>query len=102
MSEPYTPTTARVRGFYRNATAWTFDHDPQPHIAAMMEKQAAEFDRWLAKVKADARSEGQAEAWDEGYDRGHVDGFAADGGPDSTHDNYRSDENPYRNGAGRG
>lgn len=44
MSE-YTPTTEHVRDL------------------ALRLMNAAEFDAWLAKVKAVARREGQAEAW---------------------------------------
>ena len=61
MSE-YTPTTEHVRDL------------------ALRLMNAAEFDRWLAGVKADARREGQAEAWDEGRQAGVDDMIAAEVG----------------------
>lgn len=86
----------RIRAFYANATAWSFDSDAEPHIVALREKQASEFDAWLDRGLAVARREGQAEAWEnaveEAADRGwlHVDAVAD-----------ISDRNPYRNGEDR-
>ena len=87
----------RIRAFYANATAWSFDSDAEPHIVAARERQAAEFARWLDRVRAVARREGQAEAWDEGFEVGTEAGgrLAENGGPDN------DDRNPYRNGEGQ-
>lgn len=53
---------SRVRGIYANATAWNFgDHEDRPDLARMRETQYAEFDRFINKVKADARAEGVRE-----------------------------------------
>lgn len=52
----------RIKAFYANATAWSFDSDAEPHIVAARERQAAEFDAWLAETVRAAK----AEAWDEG------------------------------------
>lgn len=60
----------RIRAFYANATAWSFDSDAEPHIVALREKQAEEFDAWLAGVKADAWEEG-VEAQMYAYGNGH-------------------------------
>ena len=50
MSEqPYTPDTETVREQYAR--------EQPPHIGTVSSK-SAEFDAWLAKVKADARDEG--------------------------------------------
>ena len=72
-----------IREFYANATAWSFDGDAGPHIVAARERQAAEFDRWLARVKS--------EAWDEAVASAYL-----------HEDKYRisieHDPNPYRNG----
>lgn len=84
MSEPYTPDTETVREQYTR--------EQPPHIGTVSSK-CAEFDRWLAGVKADA--------WDEGYSEGHSDGFSASSEPYSSHDNYNVEANPYRNGADR-
>ena len=59
--ESYTPTTNEVRNAYRLSDQ---DIDGSPYLP---EKSDAEFDRWLAGVKADARREGQADAWEQGY-----------------------------------
>lgn len=73
----------RIRAFYVNATAWSFDGDAEPHIMEARERQAAEFDRWLAEVKADA--------WDEGHDA------ATDEAPDGVWpDAWIDAHNPYR------
>ena len=78
MSEDsYVPTTDEVRLKYESAS--------------LGQSASAEFDRWLAGVKADARREGLAEGWDEAVemaaDKGwlHVDAVAD-----------TSDRNPYR------
>lgn len=54
----------RIRAFYANATAWSFDGDAEPHIVEARERQAAEFDAWLDRERAAARREGQAEGWE--------------------------------------
>ena len=60
MSEqPYTPSTVEVRNAYRLSDQ---DLDGSPYLP---EKSDAEFDRWLAGVKA--------EAWAEGYRAGSQD-----------------------------
>lgn len=57
MPRLYTPTTEQVRGF------WASDGKYQPAAKSYDEQEsAAEFDRWLNQVRA--------EAWDEGYDAG--------------------------------
>lgn len=50
MSE-YMPTTGEVRLKYESSS--------------LGQLPAAEFDRWLDRVRAEARCEGKAEAWDE-------------------------------------
>jgi len=55
MSE-YTPTTNDVREFYQGQLEKA---DDGVYMFADEEKSNAEFDRWLAQVKADA--------WDEGH-----------------------------------
>ena len=86
----------RIRAFYANATAWSFDSDAEPHIVAARERQAAEFDAWLDRERAAARREGQAEAWDEcateSEDRGWMHDYAV---------NEMQERNPYRNGEGQ-
>jgi hypothetical protein len=49
----YTPTTEEVRARYQTASRNKFGHRDPKRITD------TEFDRWLAKVRA--------EAWDEGY-----------------------------------
>ena len=64
----YTPTTEEVRLRYSDSRYWGEELD-------------AQFDRWLAEVKA--------EAWEEGYAHGNADAFTE----------ARLDrDNPYRNG----
>ena len=78
MSEqPYTPTTNEVRNAYRLSDQ---DIDGSPYLP---EKSDAEFDRWLAGVKA--------EAWEEGAMQGH----------DDHEFGVEVWTNPYRNGAGQ-
>lgn len=68
------PDTNVMRATY--ATAATYRQSPDPD-------RAAEFDRWLAKVKA--------EAWDEGHDA------ATDAAPDGVWpDAWIGAHNPYR------
>ena len=83
MSE-YTPTTDDVKLRYR-------------FLEANPVESNAEFARWLDRVRAVARREGQAEAWDEGFEVGTEAGgrWAENGGPDN------DDRNPYRNGEGQ-
>jgi hypothetical protein len=54
MSE-YTPTTDDVREFYQGQLV---KGDDDVYMFADEEKSNAEFDRWLAGVKADAWEEG--------------------------------------------
>lgn len=65
MSEPYTPDTDEVRECWASAEVnpdgYTYEGLPVPDEA----EQYAEFDLWLAGVKADA--------WDEGYRAGSQD-----------------------------
>ena len=82
----------RIRAFYANATAWSFDSDAEPHIVAARERQAAEFDAWLDRERAAARREGQAEAWDEGAEACSLNIDYATGPKDEI-------TNPYRTGA---
>ena len=74
MDNEYTPTTEQVREAWRTAR-----HDPGvlPDDVAF-----AEFDRWLAQVKADA--------WHEGYNDGRRQDAEGDDGPQFT--------NPYHEG----
>lgn len=59
MSEqPYTPDTEAVREQYTR--------EQPPHVGTVSSK-SAEFDRWLDRVRAAARREGQAEAWAEAH-----------------------------------
>lgn len=82
MSEPYTPTTDEVRSGYADGGGEYRD------IAEGW------FDRWLAKVKADARRKGQADAWDEGWNNR--------AGYDATPDADEPEScNPYRREATR-
>lgn len=68
----YTPTTEEVRNQYSGLSTAHSNHAGQVYI------NFAEFDRWLAEVKA--------QAWEEGYDSG-------------AERNYMdSPSNPYRQG----
>lgn len=82
MSElPYVPTTADVRREYRHRGA-----DPAEFDAA--------FNRWLARERAEARRQGQAEAWDEAVASAHLE-------EDQHFIMIKHDPNPYRDGAGQ-
>lgn len=83
MSEqPYTPDTETVREQYTR--------EQPPHIGTVSSK-SAEFERWLDRIKADARREGQADAWDEGWNNR--------AGYDATPDADEPEScNPYRKG----
>lgn len=65
MSDQYTPTTVEVRFAYTDRR----DFDSQIGLGDGPgdEEAGAEFDRWLASVKA--------EAWDEGHSAGETDMF---------------------------
>ena len=73
----YTPTTEEVRNQYSGFSTSNSNHTGQVYL------NFAEFDRWLAEVKADA--------WEEGN-------LAEDIGPDMRASNpYRHlTDNPYR------
>jgi hypothetical protein len=81
MSE-YTPTTDDVRECYQ---CQLVKGDNDFYIFADKEKSNAEFDRWLAKVKA--------EAWDEGAVYAAIECSAID---DETQPWIADGENPYR------
>ena len=92
----YTPDTEQVRRYWQyGANAW-FDGVARDDDTGPDGSIGAEFDRWLAGVKADARREGQAKAWDEGRQAGVDDMIAAEVGSFR-----RRKPNPYRNGAGQ-
>lgn len=77
----YTPTTERVR---RDYVVENLGSTTEPHTATDGE---AEFDRWLAQVKADA--------WDEGFRT--CDQVWTETADITTPDEYRTDPtNPYR------
>ena len=78
----YTPTTEEVREVYRGCLVQT-----ETNIYSFVdEAQAdAEFDRWLAEVKREAKEE----AWTEGY----IGGFTVAITPDAS-----TLDNPYRHG----
>lgn len=64
MSEqPYTPDTEAVREQYTR--------EQPPHVGTVSSK-SAEFDRWLDRVRAAARREGQAEAWEDAVASAHL------------------------------
>ena len=75
----YTPTTEEVRYKY----SWWTDKNL---VARGLEPTdtLAEFDRWLAEVKA--------QAWEEGYAHGNADAFT---------EARRDRDNPYRQGEGQ-
>ena len=74
----YTPTTEEVRGAYEGQLIKVGDNAYQLLDEAHAK---AEFDRWLAEIKA--------EAWEEGYAHGNADAFTE----------ARLDrDNPYRQG----
>lgn len=73
----YTPTTEQIKDAYRRDRVWEVHNGGKIY--------AAEFDRWLDSVKADA--------WDEGYRDGHNDGLS-DGHP--LGNDREPEENPYR------
>ena len=86
MSE-YTPTTADIRHGYI-VTSMRYTPETDDHLLAKRRREVAdEFDRWLAKVKADA--------WDEGNDAGEICAMDAEG-PD-----HVCQRNPYRREATR-
>ena len=94
MSNPFRPGADSVRLAYvdRQGFLAQFARTGRKEDAAY----EAEFDLWLAKVKADARREGLADGWDEGHDA------ATDEAPDGVWpDAWIDTPNPYRNGAGR-
>lgn len=52
------PSESRVRDMYANATAWDFSaRDERPDLVRLRSNAYAEFDRFIAKVKADALRE---------------------------------------------
>lgn len=54
---------SRVRDLYANATAWNFgDHEDRPELARMREAHYAEFDRFIAKVRDEAKVDALREA----------------------------------------
>lgn len=62
MSDDYTPETEEVRETYADATCIDLDDPAHAHGCP----QDAEFDRWLASVKADAWDEAIGEAAEQG------------------------------------
>ena len=66
MSEPHAPTTEDFKQRWLEAHRVPASLGSE-QIGHLRQQRLAEFDAWLAKVKADARREGQTEAWDEGY-----------------------------------
>lgn len=72
MSRPYTPDERNVRAAWITTGIGSED------------ALSAEFGRWLAQVRAEARREGQAEAWDDGATAGMRIG-----------DSSAYDQNPY-------
>lgn len=79
MSE-YVPMTDEVRA------GWMTSGPPSSTVV-----RALDFERWLDRVRAAARREGQAEAWDEGHDA------ATDEAPDGVWpDAWIDAHNPYR------
>lgn len=77
MTDEYTPTTAEVRA------CWGWDDDYEIPSPA----RNAEFDRWLAQVKA--------EAWDEGAESRQCHCAAWSEGECGC-GNWPSERNPYR------
>ncbi len=84
----YTPTTEEVRHAHVGKQAVCVNHGDW-----ITEEQwaefGAEFDRWLASVKADA--------WEEGFDAGERDVFEHDEG-DEWGKEHTCIQNPYRQG----
>ena len=72
----YTPTTEEVREVYRGCLVQT---DTNIYSFVDEAQANAEFDRWLAEVKA--------EAWEEGFQDGHDSAMGV-----------RNTDNPYRQG----
>ncbi len=77
---PYTPTTEEVMKIYRWSVAT--ERYGLNAVYKKLDIQEAEFDRWLAEVKADA--------WDEGYTQGNNDMYNGDF---PTHNPYRQESN---------
>ena len=89
MSE-YTPTMYQAQGSYVNGSMSKGRYEG--NRARRRSEYRAEFHRWLAKERAAARREGQAEAWDEGVTEAYKRGVPRG----DMHAN-----NPYRNGEDR-
>ncbi len=79
-NKPYTPTAEEVRDEYSfHCQGWCERCGESDDVSYLFHE--AEFDRWLAEVKA--------EAWEEGYANGNADAFTE----------ARLDrDNPYRQG----
>lgn len=81
MGKERTPPTGTIREAFMRC-------HPFPHTTEIDER-GAEFDRWLAKI--------QAEAWEQGYAVGHAHGFGDGTQPDQRANPYRKDENENEN-----
>ena len=60
----YTPTTEEVRTTYAVAL-FAREHGPDEHVHDSVSDGDAEFDRWLARVKADAAAQALEDFADE-------------------------------------
>lgn len=77
MSEPYTPTTEEVRASYLSALT----HNHPMNVGEVI----AEFDRWLAGVKAEAFEQGFT-TFERAWEADRV----------FPHDHISKDYNPYQ------
>lgn len=91
MNAPYAPTTSDFREVWAGFNGYG-GLVARPH-SVTTDEGYAEFDRWMAKVKAGAKREGMRQGWEEAVEKAadcgwmHVDAVAD-----------VSDRNPYRGG----
>ena len=78
----YTPTTKEVREVYRGCLVQT---DTNIYSFVDEAQADAEFDRWLAEVKA--------QAWEEGYETGSVRSYGDSPNNPYRQENHATDSN---------